>query len=120
MNQRWLPVALALVFPFVPGLFFLRAFSRGPGALKGVSGLALLCLLFPLAIGYLNALSVKNCSPQEGLGWYMLLSAPAMVWVASLAWFCAAANPRFASTWKGGFSGGVAPFGIGSCSRRAK
>jgi tetratricopeptide (TPR) repeat protein len=86
--------ALAFFFPLVPGLFMLRAFGLEEGAGRTVFLQAITCLVVPLAVGRVNALFVKNCSPAEGLGWYGLIAGAGMVWIASLAYCCARAFRR--------------------------
>ncbi len=101
--------AIALLLPLVPGLFFLRAFARrgepetdanaggvphrpeGGGELRALAATG---LIVPLAVGWMNAVFVKNCSPGEGVAWFLLLPGVGMIWVVALAWFCTAVFRR--------------------------
>jgi tetratricopeptide (TPR) repeat protein len=80
--------AIALMLPLVPGLFLLRAGGRE------AVGIAAVCLVVALAVGWFNAFFVKNCSPGEGLAWFALLPGIGMLWVAALSSFCAATFRR--------------------------
>ncbi|HLB00337.1 MAG TPA: hypothetical protein VJO14_03035 [Bacteroidota bacterium] len=107
--------AIALIIPFVPGVFFLRALggSRAPresgraagilrkstagrthgtrvipAADREVFTLAVWGLLIPLVVGWLNSFFIKNCAPGQGLAWFALLPGAGMIWVAALAYFC--------------------------------
>ncbi len=89
--------AIALVFPFVPGLLFvrwMRSAHDDPGAWPRVAALAFISLLAPLTVGLLNGLFVKNCAPGDGLAWFGLTAGAGMAWVASLSYFCASAFRR--------------------------
>ncbi len=89
--------AVALLYPLVPGLFFVR-WMRGadddPGAWGRTIVLATISLVAPLAVGLLNGLFVKNCAPGEGLAWFGLTAGVGLVWVGGLAYFCASAFRR--------------------------
>lgn len=86
--------AIALVLPLVPGLFLLREFAPGGSGVHLALRQAAASLGVALAVGALNAFFVRNCSPGEGLAWFVLLPVLGMAWVGSLAYFCAAAFRR--------------------------
>lgn len=88
--------AVALVLPFVPGLFLLRSLAPGGAGSRTALLQSVAALGVALAVGLLNALFVKNCSPGEGLAWFILLPGAGMIWTGALAYFCAALRGRFA------------------------
>lgn len=94
--------AIAFLFPLVPGMFLLRIFgwrvrNAPPGesrpALRALAT-AVVCLAVPLAVGYANALVVRNCDPGEGAEWYFLVAGGGMAWTAAAAYFCASGFRR--------------------------
>jgi len=58
-------------------------------AVGGAYAVNLLLLIPPLVILLANGLFVRNCSPLEGVGFFLLLPAVSVCFSTSLAFFCA-------------------------------
>ncbi len=98
--------AVALLLPFVTGVYTLRALTkRWPAGAslttrsftESVRDLLVhnaALLLIPFAAALANGILVKNCSYGEGMLAYMLLPVVTAVWIVALATFCAALFAR--------------------------